>query len=424
MDRGGHRVYGGRTPDLRMTTTRPRIRRFAGLALALSLVSATAHAQPVQLGIDVLRAQGFGPLQGKRVGLVTNQTSVDSRGTPTRVILRRDPRVRLTALYTPEHGIDGRTPAGKYVASRKDGVTGLTAYSLYGPNRKPTPAMLAPIDVLVFDLQDIGSRSYTYISTMVRCMEACAENRKEFIVLDRPNPLGGLRVNGPPIEGRWISFVGQLPVPYVHGMTAGELARMAAGRRWLSASPRFSVVPMQGWRRDMMWGETGLRWVPTSPNIPNSSSPFYYAATGVYGSMAGVDIGIGSAAPFASARARGADAGRFAAWMQSRPGMEGVWFRPSASGEWRGVSIGIHPRAAADLVGINVFLMHYANRLASPSLVSRTTGDKRDIWFKCYGSDSIARLLEKNVPPEKVVASWRPFQRRFDAARQPYLLYP
>ena len=382
-----------------------------------------AGAEPVQLGIDVLRAQGFAPLQGKRVGLITNQTSVDSRGTLTRLILRKDPRVKLTALYTPEHGIDGTVGAGKYVASRKDGVTGLTAYSLYGPNRKPTPEMLAPIDVMLFDLQDIGSRSYTYISTMVRCMEACAENGKEFIVLDRPNPLGGQRINGPGIESEWISFVGQLPVPYVHGMTAGELARMAAGKKWLAATPKFSVIPMQGWRRDMVWGDTGLRWFRTSPNIPNSASPFYYAATGIYGSMAGVDIGIGSSAPFASGRARGADATQFAAWMQSRPNMNGVWFKPSVSGEWRGVQIGIHPRTQADLVGINVYLMHYANRLASPTLVSRTTGDKRDIWFKCYGSDSIARLLEKNVPPEKIVASWQSLHRSFASARQPYLIY-
>src|SRR5450432_2127873 len=164
----------------------------------------------IDLGIDVLQKQDFAILQGRRVGLVTNQTGVNANGVKTRVILRHAPGVKLVALFTPEHGLDGTETAGRYVSTRRDPVTGLTAYSLYGPTRKPTPQMLSGIDVLVYDMQDIGCRSYTYISTMVKCMEAAGEKGIDFVVLDRPNPLGGIRVEGPPMESQWISFVGQL----------------------------------------------------------------------------------------------------------------------------------------------------------------------------------------------------------------------
>src|SRR5438552_30297 len=170
---------------------------------------AIVDADAVELGIDVLQKQGFAPLVGKRVGLITNQTGVNAAGVKTRLILAHASGVKLVALFTPEHGLDGTELAGKYVSSRRDPLTGLPAYSLYGPTRKPTPQMLKGIDVLVYDLQDIGCRSYTYISTMVKCMEAAGEKGIDFIVLDRPNPLGGVRVEGPPIETRWISFIGQ-----------------------------------------------------------------------------------------------------------------------------------------------------------------------------------------------------------------------
>src|SRR5437588_1037072 len=184
--------------------------RFAGNKIVLALIfawilRATQAQAAVKLGIDVLESSGYAFVKGKRVGFVTNQTGVDSNGVPTRVLLKRN--VNLVALYTPEHGLDGTEKAGRYVSSRRDPLTGLTAYSLYGPTRKPTPAMLRGIDMLVFDIQDIGCRSYTYISTMGKCMEAAAENNIDFVVLDRPNPLGGARVEGPMVERPWISFV-------------------------------------------------------------------------------------------------------------------------------------------------------------------------------------------------------------------------
>ena len=254
--------------------------RIVFIALIVAF-TANAHAA-VRLGIDVLEARGFAPLAGKRVGLVTNQTGVNSAGIKTRVVLKKN--VKLVMLFSPEHGIDGTVLAGKYVATRRDAVTGLEVCSLYGPTRKPTAEMLKSVDVLVYDMQDIGVRSYTYISTMAKCMEACGESGVEFVVLDRPNPLGGVRVEGPGIEERWKSFVGQLPVPYLHGMTAGELAKMANAKGWCGARCKLTVVPMEGWSREQTWSDTGLRWVQTSPNIPRAQSVAYYAATSIFGS--------------------------------------------------------------------------------------------------------------------------------------------
>src|SRR5438128_9581985 len=253
----------------------------------MSLALGARASATVQLGIDVLEDSSYAQLRGKRVGLITNQTGVDSRGNRTRVLLKQ--HCNLVALYTPEHGLEGREKAGRYIKSRRDPLTGLTAYSLYGPTRKPTRAMLRGVDVLVFDIQDIGCRSYTYISTMGLCMEAAGENGIEFVVLDRPNPLGGLRVEGPKVEPRWISFVGQYPIPYVHGMTVGELAKMINTAGWIAPRCKLTVVPMRNWTRDMTWGETGLRWVPTSPNIPYARTPLYYIATGMVGELGGLE---------------------------------------------------------------------------------------------------------------------------------------
>ncbi|MDB6120210.1 MAG: hypothetical protein JWO08_3991, partial [Verrucomicrobiaceae bacterium] len=228
------------------------------------------------LGIDVLASRNFDLLRGKRVGLITNHTAYTGRGEMTRVVMKRALGANLTTLYGPEHGIFGTETAGKKVRDQRDPVTGLPVYSLHGDYRKPQPWMLKNIDVLVFDVQDIGCRSYTYISTMAVSMEAAAEAGKEFVVLDRPNPLGGQRVEGPPLESQWKSFVSQIPVPYVHGMTTGELALMIAAKGWIKRVPRVNVAKMQGWNRNMIWQDTGLRWHATSPNIPHAMSPAYY----------------------------------------------------------------------------------------------------------------------------------------------------
>jgi len=397
--------------------------RFAGnkIFVALATIATAANARgAVELGIDVLESNGYALLKNKRVGLITNQTGIDSRGVRTRVLLRKN--CNLIALYTPEHGLDGREKAGRYIRSRRDPVTGLTAHSLYGPTRKPTPAMLRGIDTLVFDLQDIGCRSYTYISTMAKCMEAAAENHLEFVVLDRPNPLGGSRVEGPLVDRQWISFVGQIPVPYVHGMTCGELARMINGKGWVGGRCDLKVVPMRDWARNLTWNDTGLRWIPTSPNIPRWNSPLYYVATGLIGELHGPETGVGGARPFEILSARGVSASLFTDYMNSQP-LTGGSFSEYRSGPVGGSYLRIDPAAPGNLTAINIYALAEMNRQLRTNLIARSKRGKREMFFKCYGSSSIASQIARGIGPAGIVASWTPDVVRFRSERSPYLLY-
>ena len=265
--------------------------------LRLDLYSSSTHNK-VSLGIDELERMAFSPLKGKRVGLITNQTGVNSKGNKTRSVLFNAKNVNLVSLYTPEHGLDGNELAGKWVSSRIDPLTGLKAFSLYGKTRKPDANMLKGIDTLVFDIQDVGVRCYTYISTMGLCMEAAAENDIEFIVLDRPNPVDGINIEGPPITKDWYSFVGMFPVAFRHGLTVGEIAKMASAEGWLSRKPKLRIIKMKGWKRSMSWDDTGLNWVQTSPNIPRADSCFYYLLGCIPQHVTGVYAGTGTNKPF------------------------------------------------------------------------------------------------------------------------------
>lgn len=260
---------------------------------------------PVMLGIDVLAAQNFAPIAGKRVGLFTHPAGVNRFGVPTVEVLRRAPNVKLVALFGPEHGIYGDRPASENIPDMVDKRTGLPAYSLYGKVKRPTPAQLKALDVLVVDLQDIGVRSYTYATWMRYAMEACFEAGVEIIVLDRPNPLGGLKVDGPPLDRELMSDVGGFRVPYVHGLTIGELARMAANSPdvlkvsdSVRARGKLTVIPMRGWQRFMRWPETGLTFVPTSPYVPDFAACVGYAMTGLGCQIGGFTHGIGTQYPF------------------------------------------------------------------------------------------------------------------------------
>ncbi|MBQ8723803.1 MAG: DUF1343 domain-containing protein [Opitutales bacterium] len=256
---------------------------------AKKLVPATSR---VRLGIDMLEAEKFARLRGERVGLVTNQAGVNRFGESTiRVLHTRGRRagVNLVALFGPEHGIYGDVPAEKIVADQKDTRLGtkLPVFSLYGGTRKPTAEMLRGITKMVIDLQDVGSRSYTFVSCMRLVMEACFEAGIPVLVLDRPNPLGGLKTDGPMLDEKWQSYVGMYPVPYVHGLTIGELARAALNENWLKLSAaarsraKLDVVKMGGWKRSMLWRDTGLDWIPTSPYIANPDAAEGYAMTGL-----------------------------------------------------------------------------------------------------------------------------------------------
>lgn len=275
-------------------------------ALTPGAFAQSLSAGRVLLGIDVLEARGFSDIKGRRVGLVTHPAGVNRRGERTMDVLLRAKAqgVRLVKLFGPEHGIYGNERAEVPVQNTVDRRTGLPVFSLYGATRRPTPAMLAGLDAMLIDLQDVGCRSYTYVSCMRLVIEACFDAGVQVIVLDRPNPLGGLVVDGPGLDPEFESYVGMYPVPYVHGLTIGELALMAVrSPGWLKLSAagkkgRLKVVPMKGWRRSMQWEDTGLRWVPTSPKIPTAEAAKGYAMTGLGCQLGDFYHGYGPLYPF------------------------------------------------------------------------------------------------------------------------------
>ncbi|WP_438480177.1 DUF1343 domain-containing protein [Oleiharenicola lentus] len=269
----------------------PALAKPTAPASALALPPAPpARVFPVMLGIDVLEAEGFRAIAGKKIALLTHRAGVNRLGESTINVLRRAPNAKLVALFAPEHGIDGEIKAAVNFGDYRHAPTGLPIYSLYGKNKKPTAATLKGIDAVVIDLQDVGVRSYTFISWMRHALEGCFENGVEAIVLDRPNPLGGWKVDGPLLDTEWMSDVGAFPnMPYVHGLTIAELARMAkfstSAKSGISdkirAKGKLTVIPMRGWNRSMQWPETGLRWVQTSPLIPSFEAAVGYAMLGL-----------------------------------------------------------------------------------------------------------------------------------------------
>lgn len=269
--------------------------------ILIALVAFTLHAAgpQISLGADHITEGKHGSLlKGKRVGLITNHTALNARMESTIDLFKRQSKEKiftLTALFAPEHGLTGNTHAGEHILDDKDS-DGIPIYSLHGKTRRPTVDMLDQIDVLVYDIQDIGSRSYTYISTLFYAMEECAKRRIPVVVLDRPNPISGLIVDGPMMEEKHRSFLGYINVPYCHGMTIGELARFFNGE--YKVGVKLTVVPMKGWRRSMSFKDTGLPWIPTSPYVPEATTAYYYPTTGVLGEFSLVNIGIGFTLPF------------------------------------------------------------------------------------------------------------------------------
>ncbi|MBD8590106.1 DUF1343 domain-containing protein [Peribacillus simplex] len=251
--------------------------------------------QKVSPGIEVLLKEEKNVLSGKKVGLITNPTGIDSKLTSIVDLLHDDPDINLTALFGPEHGVRGDAQAGASVEYYIDEKTGLPVYSLYGKTKKPTPEMLKDVEVLVFDIQDVGTRYYTYIYTMAYAMEAARENDIPFIVLDRPNPQGGESVDGPVLEPEFSSFVGLYPIPLKHGMTVGELATLFNKEFKIGAD--LKVIKMKGWKRDMDYDDTGLPFVLPSPNMPTVSTTFVYPATGLIEGT-NVSEGRGTTKPF------------------------------------------------------------------------------------------------------------------------------
>ena len=293
----------------------------------MAFVMTLAVDAVVKPGIEVLRDGGFKELQGKRVGLVTNPSGIDNNLKSTVDILNEAPGVRLVALFGPEHGVRGNAHAGDAVGDEVDPATGVKMYSLYGKTHKPTPEMLRDIDVLVYDIQDIGCRSYTFYATMGVCMEACAECGKEFMVLDRPNPLGGNKVEGNLVEDGYFSFVSKYRIPYLYGLTPGELAQLLNEEGHIKGHARLTVIPMEGWTRDMKFRDTGMPWVAPSPQIPAPENAFFYPVSGILGELYIFNTGIGYTLPFETFAAAWIDAEQLAKRMNALQ-LPGMVFRP------------------------------------------------------------------------------------------------
>lgn len=379
-----------------------KILKILHLGLVLCCVSNAPAETKIWLGIDLLVANDFSLLKGKRVGLITHAAAVDSRGIATAEHFRRGRGFELVAFFGPEHGIDGKIPAGEYVHSRTDPASGLPIYSLYGQTRKPTRAMLRGINILVFDMQDIGARSYTYISTMGLAMQAAAENGVEFMVLDRPNPMGGNRIEGPPLDPRFRSFVGQFEIPFVHGLTVGEMAFYLNETSWMSRHPlHLHVVRMRGWRRSMTWLDTGLHWVPTSPNIPRVRSVFDYVATGWLGELGTLHNGIFTDEPFRLVGARQLDSQAFYHALIERR-ISGIKLTPVrykitqgrfAGETYSGVRLDYANLDQVRLSELSVHFLLAARSVAGRDFVATAPAAKVQMFDKVTGGDSVRRTL-------------------------------
>ncbi len=323
----------------------------------------------VTLGNEVFLRDTWRELRGRCVGIVTNQTGVTSQLESVVDAVRRNPQICVKALYAPEHGLRGDQAAGAYVASYTDVRTGLPVYSLYGATRRPSAAMLDGVDVLLFDIQDVGSRAYTYISTMAYVMQAAAAHGKDVWILDRPNPTAGNVVEGPVLDPKFSSFIGLYAIAMRHGMTVGELARMFNERFGIGCS--LKVVAMQRYRRAMFWPETGLAWVQSSPNIPDWETALVYPATGLIDD-AGINNGTNFSKPFMYAGAYRLDGQRLADALNARP-IPGIHFRAASwtpfAGFWAGknlsgVELVVTDRPAFRSVRTAVEILVAARRIA------------------------------------------------------------
>jgi uncharacterized protein YbbC (DUF1343 family) len=405
----------------------------SNLFLFLFICTAFLSAQ-VKPGIDVLAESGFSLLQGKRVGLVTNPTGVTAKYISTIDVLAKAPNVKLVALFGPEHGVRGDVPAGAKIESFTDPATGLPVYSLYGKHRKPSPEMLKGIDLLVYDIQDIGTRSYTYINTLANVMEAAAEQNIEVIVLDRPNPLNGNRVEGNVLDLKFRSFVGQYPIPYVYGMTCGEFAQMVNGEGWLAGGKKCSltVVTMENWKRWMHWENTKLPWIPTSPHIPTAETAMLYSAIGMLGELESVNIGVGYTMPFQMIGQEWINGAELAAVLNAKE-LPGVRFRPvhytpyygAMSGKrLSGVQIHITDRTVIQLTEIQLHVIEALIALypaKNPFLHSDS--NRLAMFDKVAGTDMLRKNLLRGVSAESIAASWESDITEYLKIRKKYLLY-
>ena len=401
------------------------MKKFILAAAILFGTLCTLSAAKVKPGIEVLRDNGFAPLVGKKVGLVTNPSGVDSHLNSTIDILFSAPGVDLVALFGPEHGVRGDAYAGAKVEDASDPQTGVPVYSIYGKNREPSAEMLKGIDVMVYDIQDVGTRSYTFISTLGLVMRACAKLGIEVVVLDRPNPLGGNKVEGCITEPGFFSFVSEFAIPYVYGLTVGELAQLI-NEEGLNCGEKgdqeplkckLTVVPMEGWTRDMLYADTELPWILPSPNIPTGRSAIDYPASGICGEFNAADylcIGVGYTLPFQVFAAEWiTDADKFRDYL-IQCNIPGVDFRPihfkpmfgPLQGKLiHGVQFNFYDYEAAPLTLIQFYVMQAANELYDKNPFELSQGRTRMFDIVC-GTDYVRKHFGETLTVDQILEYW------------------
>lgn len=400
-------------------------------AIAAIISGADARVKP---GVEVLRDGGFEVLKGKRVGLITNPTGVDNNLRSTIDILHEAPGVTLTGLYAPEHGVRGDVHAGDHVDNMTDPATGVPVYSIYGNTRKPSPEMLKDVDVLVYDIQDNGCRSFTFISTMGLAMEACAELGKEFVMLDRPNPVGGNKVEGNLTEEDCVSFVSQYPIPYLYGLTPGELAMYLNDEGLIGDGKKvkLTVVPMEGWTRDMDFRDTGMPWILPSPHIPTPETSIYYPMSGIVGELNFMNIGVGYTEPFKLFCAPWIDAEELARRLNDRQ-LPGLMFRPihikpfysMFKGEnIQGVEVFVTDVQAAPLSLTQFYVMEELAEMYPDSKPFDKADPKRfNMFDKVVGSKEIRSRFTRNHKVADIEDYWNKDAESFKAATEKYKIY-
>ncbi|MFE2526335.1 exo-beta-N-acetylmuramidase NamZ domain-containing protein [Streptomyces sp. NPDC059382] len=417
-----------------MTLSRRGVLGLAGAVGAMGSLGAVAPASPqaagagarVRTGCEQLAADGYEALAGQRVGVVTNPTGITADARHLVDVMHADERVDLVAVFGPEHGFRGTAQAGGSEGAGRDPATGLPVYDTYDKSGRQLADVFiaAGVDTVLFDIQDVGARFYTYIWTLYDCMRAAALAGKAVVVLDRPNPVGGVRAAGPVLQRPYASFVGREPIALAHGMTAAELALLFNGEFLKDKPVALRTVRMTGWRRESFFGATGLPWVPPSPNMPTADTALAYAGTCLFEGT-NLSEGRGTTTPFEVVGAEGVD--RRWAEAANALGLPGVWFReayftPSFSKHagkvCGGVRLIVHDRETFDPVRAGIGLLVTARRTWSGF------GWRADHWIdRLTGSDRVRAMVDAGAGVEEIVGDWAAGLARFAALREGYLLY-
>lgn len=414
---------------------------FAGGGSSSAVPSeSSAPSGVVRPGIEVLRSRNFEGLKGKKVGLVTNPSGIDRNLKSTIDILHEAEGVELVALYGPEHGVRGDAYAGDKVEDTRDPATGVPVYSIYGSTREPSAEILKGVDVMVYDIQDVGTRSYTFISTLGLVMRACAKQGIEVMVLDRPNPLGGEKVEGNYVEDGFYSFVSEFKIPYVYGLTVGELAMLineeGLNRGQKGNEPalkcKLTVIPMEGWKRDMTYMDTRLPWVLPSPNIPYPQSAIDYPSSGICGEFNNyLNIGVGYTLPFETFAAEWVDADLLKAKLDSYS-IPGVSFRTihykPISGPWQGkllhgVQYSYTDYAAATLTMTQFYVMQAVGELYPDKNPFKVSPGRNNMFDLVCGTDYVRIEFGKRQKVEDILSYWMKDVKDFKALSKNYLIY-